>query len=140
LIGRTRANVGRERRLVQEFPGIGAIQPTNPSCLNDRGIKVAEVYAHPFPAPRDWLPVRYATTRGASTQPKALVTPDVTVDGSLSSGDLNLARFVVTPYPRVPATDRAVAACKAPRLSFYLDSDCTTVTGTCEHGTASCAA
>ena len=94
---RTRATGTTERRLVQEFPSIGAIQSTYPSCLNDRRIKVAKVYAHPLPAPRDWLPVRYAATRCASIQRQARVTPNIAVDGSLASGDLNLAWFIVAP-------------------------------------------
>jgi len=86
-----------ERRSVQEFPSIGAIQTTYPSSLDDRRIKVAKVYAHPLPAPRDWLPVRYAATRCASAQRQALVTPNIAVDGALASGDRNLAWFVVAP-------------------------------------------
>jgi hypothetical protein len=78
--------------------------------------------------------VRHATTRCASTQPKALVTPRVAVDVSLASSDLDFAWFVVTPQPTVAATDRAVATRKSTRLSRDLDSDCTAVARPREHG------
>jgi len=78
--------------------------------------------------------MRYATTRCASTQRKALVTPHVAGDGSLARSDFDLAWLEVAPQPSLPATDRAVAACKAPRLPRDLDSDCTAVARTCEHG------
>jgi hypothetical protein len=104
-LGRIRATAATNRRLVQELPGFGAIESPNPRCLNHRRIKVAEVYPHTGSTPLDWLPVRYAATHCASTQRQAFVTPDVSVDGSLASGDLHLARFVVAPQPGVTATD-----------------------------------
>ena len=78
----------------------------------------------------------HATTRCTSTQPKAFVTPHVTVDVFLASSDLDLACFVVTPQPTLAATNRAVATRKASRLSRDLDSDCTAVARPCKHRTA----
>ena len=65
-----------------------------------------------------------------------LVTPGVAVDLSLASSDLDFAGFVVAPQPTVAATDRAVAARKSQRLPRDLNSDCTAVARTFEHGTA----
>src|SRR5215471_11353727 len=134
LLGRTRASERTQRRLVQELPSIGAIKSSNPCRLDDRGIKVAEIDPHPVAGPRSWQPVRYATTRCASTQPKTFITPHVAVNASLASRDLDLAWFVVSPQPSLAATDRAVATGKSPRLSRDLDSDCTAVASSCEHG------
>ena len=79
--------------------------------------------------------MRYATTRCTSTEPKVLVTPRVAFDVSPASSDLDLAGFVVAPQPTVAATDRAVAARKSQRLPRDLNSDCTAVARTFEHGT-----
>jgi len=122
--------------LVQEFPGFGTIKSANPSCLDDRWIEVAEVYAHPRSTRSDGLPMRYAAARRASTQRETLVAPHVAVDRFLASDDLHLAWVVVTPEPGMAAADRAVAPRKPPRLSWNLNPDCAAVARTCEHGTA----
>src|SRR5512138_2994364 len=97
--GCTRPTAATERRLVQELPTLGTIKSSNAHCFNKRRIEVTEIDSHPVPAPRGRLPVRDATTRCASTQRKALVTPYVAVDASLTSGDLYLARLIVSPQP-----------------------------------------
>lgn len=119
---------------IQEFPGLRTIQSPNPRCFDDRGIEVAEVDAHSVYSWPDGSPVCYATARCASTQPKTLVAPRVAIDVFAASNDLDLARFVITPYPSVAATDRTVAARESPGLSGDLDFDCTAVARPREHG------
>ena len=123
-----------ERHLIQELPCVGAIEPPNPRCLDDRGIEVPEIDPHPLPTARDRLPVRYAAACRASAEREALVTPYVAVDVALASGDLYLAGFVVAPDAPVAATDRAVAARKPAGLARDLDLNCTAMTRSLEHG------
>ena len=104
-LGRTRATLNACILLVEEFPGFGAIKPPDPSGLNDGGIEVAKIDAHSLLGPIGWFPVRHATAVSASTEPKALVSPDVTSQITLAGKDFHLAWIVVAPDPAVAATN-----------------------------------
>jgi len=116
------------RRLVQELPGIGTIQPPNPSRLSHGRVKVSEVNAHPASGATDGLPVRDTTAVSASAEPKILVAPRVTGHRTPAGNDFHLASIVVPPEATVATTDRTVAAGEAPWLAWDLDMHCPTVT------------
>ena len=104
-VGRTRATANRCNCLVQELPGLGAIQSPNPSGLNNAGIEVAEIDAHSAPGATDWLPVRDAATVGAAKVPEVFVSPSVMSQSPLARDNSHLASVVVAPEPTVAATD-----------------------------------
>ena len=96
---------GRARHLVQKFPGLGAIEPPDSSGLDDGGIEVAKIDAHPVGGPIGWFPVRNASAVGTPNKPEALVSPDVSSQVTFAGKNLHLAWIVVTPEPTVAATD-----------------------------------
>jgi hypothetical protein len=104
-LGRTRATLNARILLVQEFPGFGAIQPPDPSGLNDGGIEVAKIDAHSVFGSIDWFPVRNAAAVGTPNKPEAFVSPDVTSQITLAGNNFHLAWIVVAPESTVAATD-----------------------------------
>ena len=68
-LGRIRDTLSACIHLVQEFPGVCAIQPPDPSGLDDGGIEVAKIDAHSLYGPIDCLPVRNAAAVGTPDKP-----------------------------------------------------------------------
>jgi len=91
--------------LIEEFPSLGAIEPPDPSGLNDGGIEVAKIDAHSLLGPIGWFPVHNAAAVGTPNKPKALISPGVTSQITLAGKDFHLAWIVVAPDPAVAATN-----------------------------------
>src|SRR5436305_5377929 len=94
--------------LVDEFPGIRAVEAANPHRCNQLRGEVAEVHAVPY-AELWWqrFPVRDASTSLAVNRAQGLVSPDVLGGGFRMTLDPYRAEFVVDPGPADPAAQRA---------------------------------
>lgn len=105
LLGCACVTVYTRCRLVQELPSVGTIKFAN-TCRRGYGwIEVAEINAHPVAIATEGLPVSHAATGGTSTQRKALVTPNVTLQRTFASNDLNLTLVVVAEDTTVATAD-----------------------------------
>src|SRR3569623_670669 len=102
------ADLGTRPSLVQEFPGVGAVEGAEAELRPVQALRQARVDAHAIEGAVEALPVGGDPTGLAAVQGEHAVAPDIGLSRA-RRGLGHLGRRIVGPASGDPAADRAIA-------------------------------
>ena len=103
------ANPATYESIVENFPGIGSVEPAPAGCRKNFGRHQSGVHAHPIRRLSRRCPVRHAAAVPTAVELNRFVAPTIAIRGNVIRDDMYVSGRVVGPQHTITSTDGAIA-------------------------------